>query len=75
MYDESCHVRVRILSSHSFPVDFDKCEITKVEEDKGSGLFKVSTYTKGIEFVKVGVADMWEYGRTKARTLTSVPDS
>jgi len=58
MYDEECHVRVRIVSSHNMPVDFNKCEISNVEQDSGYGVFKASTYVRPIESVKSGLSDL-----------------
>lgn len=31
MYDEDHHIRVRVLSAHNLPVDFNKCEVSMVE--------------------------------------------
>jgi len=58
MYDEECHVRVRIVSSHNMPVDFNKCEVSNVEQDEGYGVFKASTYVRPIESVKSGLSDL-----------------
>jgi hypothetical protein len=33
MYNEKSHVRVRILSSKLFGVEFSECKLTKVEQD------------------------------------------
>ena len=57
LYDDSTHVRVRILSPWPLPIDFKECLETSVEEDKTSNLMKPSTYTTNIEYMKSKVYD------------------
>ena len=57
MYDDSTHVRVRVLSSQTFPIKFEDLQSTKVEQDKTSDYLKASTYTKGVESIKYSLND------------------
>ena len=66
MYDANLHVRVRLLSSESLPVDLTKCQETNVEQDNTSRLLKTSTYTNPMESVKVGLTEMWNYSKSFA---------
>jgi len=64
MYDANLHVRVRLLSSESLPVDLTKYQETNVEQDNTSSLLKTSTYTNSMESVKVGITEMWNYSKS-----------
>jgi hypothetical protein len=57
LYDDSSHVRVRLLNSKALPIDLETCLPTNVEEDKTHEYLKASTYTKEVEKMKSNISD------------------
>ena len=74
MYDDTTHVRVRILSSKPFPVTFEEYLETSVEQDNSSLLFRRYSPMKTFESAKSNIYSFFTDGKKSIKKMFSKED-